>query len=257
MAILGTWLHSVLAVLLILSCVLLILVVLVQRGRGGGLAGAFGGVGGHSILGSRTGDFLTWVTISFAALFVMLSIVLDRLTPPKAEKQAPADTVAAEPVPATLSAEPQTLAHGQDVLLTYRPSSEQEGQIERVEFFLDTDGNGEGDQKAVDEHNYDNMADPGWTLEVNTGHWPQGTLTVAARAKRKDGTPFPFWVLTKVTITQPPASQPAESRPAAETTEPPGTTETGPATEAPTEAGPGAESQPAPAATPPAPTPEG
>ena len=39
--------------LLLLTAAFLILLVLVQRGRGGGLAGAFGGLGGQSILESR------------------------------------------------------------------------------------------------------------------------------------------------------------------------------------------------------------
>jgi preprotein translocase subunit SecG len=54
----------------------LILVVLLQKGRGGGLAGAFGGAGTSSLLGTKTGDFLTWLTIGLVALFLSLSVVM-------------------------------------------------------------------------------------------------------------------------------------------------------------------------------------
>lgn len=63
------------AVLFLLTCFLLIVVVLLQKGRGGGLSGAFGGAGGHSAFGAKTGDFLTWVTVGLAGLFLVIAIV--------------------------------------------------------------------------------------------------------------------------------------------------------------------------------------
>ncbi len=54
--------------------VLLIGLVLLQKNRGSGLSGALGGVGGHTAFGTKTGDFLTWVTVSLTALFLLLSI---------------------------------------------------------------------------------------------------------------------------------------------------------------------------------------
>ena len=39
--------------LLILTAIFLIVLVLIQRGKGGGLAGAFGGMGGHSASAPR------------------------------------------------------------------------------------------------------------------------------------------------------------------------------------------------------------
>ena len=60
-----------------LLAVALILIILVQKGRGGGLASAFGGGGGAGgLLGTKTGDFLTVVTISMVAAFLLLSIVM-------------------------------------------------------------------------------------------------------------------------------------------------------------------------------------
>jgi preprotein translocase subunit SecG len=50
----------------------LILLILIQRGKGGGLAGAFGGVGGSSPFGSRAGDAFTRYTITVATLWLWL-----------------------------------------------------------------------------------------------------------------------------------------------------------------------------------------
>lgn len=58
-------------------CVILGLVILIQKGKGGGLSGAFGGAGsGAGLLGTKTGDFLTWVTISLVGLFFLLAIIM-------------------------------------------------------------------------------------------------------------------------------------------------------------------------------------
>lgn len=62
--------HYILAVLFVLLALLLIGVILLQRGRGVGLAGAFGGAGGHTAFGSKTGDVLTWATVFLASLFL-------------------------------------------------------------------------------------------------------------------------------------------------------------------------------------------
>ncbi len=63
-----------LATLFILVCVLLIIVVLLQKGRGGGLGSAFGGLG-SSAFGTRVGDVLTWVTIILTAIFLLLAVL--------------------------------------------------------------------------------------------------------------------------------------------------------------------------------------
>ena len=71
------------AVLFVLVCVVLILVILIQKGRGGGLSGAFGGGGmAGSLLGSKTGDFLTWVTIVLVGVFLLLAVILARFYRP-------------------------------------------------------------------------------------------------------------------------------------------------------------------------------
>jgi preprotein translocase subunit SecG len=50
----------------------LILLILIQRGKGGGLAGAFGGLGGSSPFGSRAGDTFTRITIYAACIWLFL-----------------------------------------------------------------------------------------------------------------------------------------------------------------------------------------
>ncbi|HUG19714.1 MAG TPA: preprotein translocase subunit SecG [Planctomycetaceae bacterium] len=59
--------------LLMIVGIFLILLVLVQRGRGGGLAGAFGGMGGQSAFGTKAGDVFTRITIVAAVLWVLLA----------------------------------------------------------------------------------------------------------------------------------------------------------------------------------------
>jgi preprotein translocase subunit SecG len=73
---------KVVAVLFIVCCVALILIILIQKGRGGGLSGAFGGAMASGILGSKTGDFLTWVTIVLAGVFLTIAVVMARFYRP-------------------------------------------------------------------------------------------------------------------------------------------------------------------------------
>jgi preprotein translocase subunit SecG len=84
---------NILAAIFVIGSVVLILVVLIQKGKGGGLSGAFAGGMASGILGSKTGDVLTWVTISVASLFIVVALVLDRWWRPSAsgpESRTPA-----------------------------------------------------------------------------------------------------------------------------------------------------------------------
>ena len=65
--------------ILLLLGLFLILLVLIQRGKGGGLAGALGGVGGSSPFGSRAGDTFTRVTIYVACFWLILTMVQVKL----------------------------------------------------------------------------------------------------------------------------------------------------------------------------------
>jgi preprotein translocase subunit SecG len=76
---------------------LLIMVVLIQKGRGGGLSGAFGGSGGNTAFGAKTGDVLTWATSIIFALFVVIAVILNlvcnnmgpKTTPQQQTQQVP------------------------------------------------------------------------------------------------------------------------------------------------------------------------
>jgi preprotein translocase subunit SecG len=61
--------------LVLLLSVFLILLVLIQRGKGGGLAGAFGGAGGSSAFGSRAGDTFTRITIGVATAWILCLMI--------------------------------------------------------------------------------------------------------------------------------------------------------------------------------------
>ncbi len=68
-----------LSVVWVLVALAMILIILLQKGKGGGLSGAFGGAGGGAgLLGTKTGDFLTWVTITLVTIFLVLGIVLGK-----------------------------------------------------------------------------------------------------------------------------------------------------------------------------------
>lgn len=73
------WHHYAFAIPLTLLCTFLILLILVQRGRGGGLTGALGGMGGQSAFGAKAGDIFTSITVVVAALWLMLSLATLRI----------------------------------------------------------------------------------------------------------------------------------------------------------------------------------
>jgi preprotein translocase subunit SecG len=63
-----SFLIGTLSLLMLAISLFMILLVLIQRGRGGGLAGAFGGMGGQSAFGTRAGDTFTRITIVLAVI---------------------------------------------------------------------------------------------------------------------------------------------------------------------------------------------
>lgn len=94
----------------ILVSLLLIGLILLQKNRGSGLSGAFGGVGGHSAFGTKTGDFLTWLTVGLTGVFMLLAIIgnfaFEPAKPPKSLPVAPAPSPTPEPVPVPVSSSP-------------------------------------------------------------------------------------------------------------------------------------------------------
>ena len=77
-----SFIMNVVAVLFVICCVSLVLIILIQKGRGGGLSGAFGGAMAGGILGSKTGDFLTWMTIALVGVFLTLAVVMAKFYKP-------------------------------------------------------------------------------------------------------------------------------------------------------------------------------
>lgn len=67
--------QSLLTFLFVVVCVLLILLILIQKGRGGGLSGAFGGVGSYSPFGTKTGDALTWATVILTGMYLLIAVL--------------------------------------------------------------------------------------------------------------------------------------------------------------------------------------
>jgi preprotein translocase subunit SecG len=69
---------ALLYILLFLLASFLILLILIQRGKGGGLAGAFGGMGGQSAFGTKAGDLFTKVTIGVVAVWIIVCMIAVR-----------------------------------------------------------------------------------------------------------------------------------------------------------------------------------
>jgi preprotein translocase subunit SecG len=82
-----------------LAAVVLVFVVLIQKGRGGGLSSAFGGIG-NSLLGTKTGDFLTWVTICIVAVWLLLSVSAAKWFKPQASEYLQNEQMPQAPVTA-------------------------------------------------------------------------------------------------------------------------------------------------------------
>lgn len=76
--------------LLMFVGMILMIVILLQRGRGGGLAGAFGGLGGQSAFGTKAGDVFTKITVVLATIWVVLAGVSGFALRAGAEKAASA-----------------------------------------------------------------------------------------------------------------------------------------------------------------------
>ena len=73
------WIY-LLGLVLFLAALFLIVLILIQRGKGGGLAGAFGGMGGQSAFGTKAGDLFTKITIGVATLWIVLCMVMVKVS---------------------------------------------------------------------------------------------------------------------------------------------------------------------------------
>ena len=66
-------LSGLLTLLLVVVGFFLTFIVLLQRGRGGGVSGALGGLGGQSAFGTKAGDVFTRITIVVSIIWVVLN----------------------------------------------------------------------------------------------------------------------------------------------------------------------------------------
>jgi preprotein translocase subunit SecG len=71
----ASWFSVLLNVVIIFVSLVLMFIILIQRGKGGGLAGAFGGAGGSSAFGSRAGDQFLKITLWLAAFWAVMIMV--------------------------------------------------------------------------------------------------------------------------------------------------------------------------------------
>lgn len=127
----AAFLQSLLFLFMVLLSLFLILIILLQRGKGGGLVGAFGGMGGNSAFGAKTGDVFMRITVVAAIIWFVACIggrhilgmksgsslqdmvgVEAAATAPAettpATDAAPAETAPAETAPATEAAPAET-----------------------------------------------------------------------------------------------------------------------------------------------------
>lgn len=126
------WLTAVGIVFFLGICLGLILIVLIQRPQGGGLGGAFGGGAagsGQTAFGAKTGDVLTWATISIFVLFLTIGALLNfALLPPKAvaPQLVPAGTTDSQTTttPADANAPATSDTTSQPVPATGKPTGE-------------------------------------------------------------------------------------------------------------------------------------
>ena len=91
--------------MLVFMALFLIALVLIQRGRGGGLAGAFGGAGGQSAFGTKAGDLFTRITVVVAAIWILLCILAINVLGTSQTRLAPTLGGAAATAPAEGAAE--------------------------------------------------------------------------------------------------------------------------------------------------------
>lgn len=92
---------QIVGIVFLLCSVALILVILIQKGRGGGLSGAFAGGMASGLLGSKIGDTLTWITIGMATVFLLLALTMGRWYKPAIQERIdPSMTPATQTQPA-------------------------------------------------------------------------------------------------------------------------------------------------------------
>ena len=109
------FLMKVAAVLFLVCSVVLVLIILIQKGKGGGLSGAFGGTAVGNILGAKSKEPLTWITIGLVSVFLLLAVILAKFyrppvsdfgldQPPASQQSQSTERPPASPRPADVNA---------------------------------------------------------------------------------------------------------------------------------------------------------
>src|SRR5262249_44767423 len=89
------WIIALVNLVVFFVSLFLILLILIQRGKGGGLAGAFGGMGGSSAFGSRARDTFTRSPLVTAAVWILLIMIMIKRVRPPIDAPLPPDTLTA------------------------------------------------------------------------------------------------------------------------------------------------------------------
>jgi preprotein translocase subunit SecG len=106
---------KIVAVLFVICSIALILIILVQKGKGGGLSAAFAGGMTSGLLGSKTGDFLTWVTMVLVGIFLTLAVVMAKFYRPTVSEYDAGEATQQQPVETEPSAGLDQLPQVEDI----------------------------------------------------------------------------------------------------------------------------------------------
>ena len=93
---------TILTAVLIVNCLGLVGLILIQRGKGGGLAAAFGGGGMEQAFGTRAATLAQKATAVMAIIFLALSVALGlmyqrrHVVPPPPMQQGPTESAPAD-----------------------------------------------------------------------------------------------------------------------------------------------------------------
>lgn len=98
---------NLIVLLWVFIAIALIFIILIQKGRGGGLSSAFGGGTAGSLLGTKTTDWLTKVTIGIVLAFLLLAVVMNMYYKPKLSDQLQESDNVNTTVPETPDGQPQ------------------------------------------------------------------------------------------------------------------------------------------------------
>ncbi|HXT60272.1 MAG TPA: preprotein translocase subunit SecG [Pirellulales bacterium] len=99
-------------VLMFIAALFLIVLILLQRGRGGGLAGALGGMGGQSAFGTKAGDVFTKITSGLAIFWILLCVIAVKYMGNEENRFDAAAGSAATPAEEAIEAQPDAKKPG-------------------------------------------------------------------------------------------------------------------------------------------------